>query len=81
MTEVREFSFAGGNFMAFNSMQGYNAYRDTGIKTASQGKLVVMLYEAAIKNLDEAMEKIEPDGKIAAKNIERYNVFRKRSRL
>ena len=59
--------------MAFNSMQGYNAYRDTGIKTASQGKLVVMLYEAAIKNLDEAMEKIEPDGKIAAKNIERYN--------
>lgn len=58
--------------MAYN-MQGYNAYRDTGIKTASQGKLVVMLYEAAVKNLDEAAEKIGDDGKVEARNIERYN--------
>ena len=59
--------------MAFNNMQGYNAYRDTGIKTASQGKLVVMLYEAAVKSLDEALEKVDDSGKIEAKNIERFN--------
>ena len=58
--------------MAFN-MPGYNAYRDTGIKTASQGKLVVMLYEAAVKNLDEAVERVSDDGKVEVRNIEKYN--------
>ena len=60
--------------MAYN-MQGYNAYRDTGIKTASQGKLVVMLYEAAVKNLDDAIEKVGKDGKVEARNIEAYNSY------
>lgn len=34
--------------MAYNA-NGYNAYRETGVKTASQGKLVVMLYEEAVR--------------------------------
>ena len=36
--------------MAFgaNAYGGYNTYKQVGVKTASQGKLVVMLYEGAI---------------------------------
>ena len=34
--------------------KGYAAYQNTNIKTASQGKLVVLLYEAAVKNLKNA---------------------------
>jgi len=34
----------------------FSAYRETRIKTASQGQLIVMLYDGAIKNLDHALE-------------------------
>ncbi|MCR5607290.1 MAG: flagellar export chaperone FliS [Treponema sp.] len=54
-------------------MQGYNAYRDTGVKTASQGKLVVMLYEEAVRQMDEAISRIGNDGKIEVPFIERFN--------
>lgn len=54
-------------------MQGYNAYRDTGVKTASQGKLVVMLYEEAVRQMDEAISRIGTDGKIEVPFIERFN--------
>ena len=40
--------------MAFAN-SAYAAYQNTGIKTASQGKLVVLLYEGAIKNLKNAL--------------------------
>ncbi len=33
-----------------------NAYRETNIKTASQGKLILMLYDEALRQLDEATE-------------------------
>ena len=33
----------------------YRAYRDTQIKTASQGKLIVMLYDEAIRQVDNAI--------------------------
>ncbi|MDR1095982.1 MAG: flagellar export chaperone FliS [Spirochaetaceae bacterium] len=33
----------------------YSAYRETSIKTASQGQLIVMLYDGAVKNLDQAI--------------------------
>ncbi|GHU42302.1 flagellar protein FliS [Spirochaetia bacterium] len=32
------------------------AYRDTRIKTASQGQLIIMLYDGAIKNLEHSLE-------------------------
>jgi flagellar protein FliS len=33
-----------------------SAYRETRIKTAGQGQLIIMLYDAAIKQLDTALE-------------------------
>lgn len=58
-----------------NPYGGYNAYREIGVKTASQGKLVVMLYEGAVNNLEKAMSLIGPDGKINANQIESYGNF------
>ncbi len=50
----------------------YAAYRDTGVKTASQGRLIVLLYQAAIRELDAARRLFENDGSISARNIETY---------
>jgi len=42
-----------------------NAYRQTKVKTASQGRLIVMLYDEAVKQLDLAIEEIrKPDRKL-----------------
>lgn len=35
-----------------------NAYRQTRVKTASQGRLIVMLYEEAVKQLDIALDEM-----------------------
>jgi flagellar secretion chaperone FliS len=35
-----------------------NAYRETKVRTASQGRLIVMLYDEAIRQLDLALEGI-----------------------
>lgn len=35
------------------------AYKETNIRTASQGKLIVMLYEEAIRQLDLAVHELE----------------------
>ncbi|MDC7125421.1 MAG: flagellar export chaperone FliS [Spirochaetales bacterium] len=32
-----------------------NAYRETNIKTASQGKLIIMLYDGAVRNMETAV--------------------------
>ncbi|MDR0539157.1 MAG: flagellar export chaperone FliS [Spirochaetaceae bacterium] len=37
-----------------------SAYRETRIKTAGQGQLIIMLYDAAIKQLDSALECLHP---------------------
>ncbi|WP_407398167.1 flagellar export chaperone FliS [Treponema sp.] len=58
-----------------NPYGGYNTYREIGVKTASQGKLVVMLYEGAVNNLEKAMALIDPTGKIQANNIESYGNY------
>lgn len=58
-----------------NPYGGYNAYREIGVKTASQGKLVVMLYEGAVSNLEKAMALIDSNGKIQANQIESYGNF------
>ncbi len=36
-----------------------NAYRQTRVKTASQGRLIVMLYEEAVKQLDIALDEMK----------------------
>ena len=33
-----------------------SSYKETKVKTASQGQLVIMLYDAAVKNLDQGLE-------------------------
>ncbi|MCL2294205.1 MAG: flagellar export chaperone FliS [Spirochaetes bacterium] len=40
-------------------MNPLNMYRETSIKTAGQGKLIVLLYDEAIKNLDKAIAIID----------------------
>jgi len=39
--------------MAYNAL---SAYKETRIRTASQGQLIVMLYDEAIKQLDKGLE-------------------------
>ena len=53
--------------------QALNIYKETRIKTASQGALVVMLYEEAIKQLDAAIELVEKDIKKDPSIIEKAN--------
>ncbi|MAG13031.1 MAG: flagellar export chaperone FliS [Spirochaetales bacterium] len=40
-------------------MNPYKAYRETQIKTAGQGKLIVMLYDEAIRQVDAAIGGME----------------------
>lgn len=50
--------------------QAYTAYKETGVKTASQGKLIVMLYTEAVKQLDAALQLFGTNGKVPIKNIQ-----------
>ena len=59
--------------MGYN--QAYSAYQNTNIKTASQGKLIVLLYEAAIRNLNSASTLIYDENKIKACDIEKFSTF------
>jgi len=40
-----------------------SAYRETRIKTASQGQLIIMLYDEAVKSLDRAIDLLEKNTK------------------
>lgn len=40
-----------------------HAYKETRVKTASQGQIIVMLYDAAIRNIDQAVEKMDQGGR------------------
>ena len=44
----------GGNKMAYTN--ALSAYRETRIRTASQGQLIVMLYDEAVKQLEKGLE-------------------------
>lgn len=50
----------------------YSAYKETGVKTASQGKLVVMLYEEAVRQLDIAISRFGQNNKIETCDIEKF---------
>jgi flagellar secretion chaperone FliS len=49
------------------------AYKETRVKTASPGQLIVMLYDEAIKQSDTAIGLLGPDSKPKAEDIERIN--------
>ena len=63
--------FFGREKMPFGTRNPYAAYQSTGIKTASQGSLVVMLYRGAVKELTAADACFGADGQIAAPLIEK----------
>ncbi len=50
----------------------YTAYQRTNINTASQGRLVVLLYEGAVKNLTTALNLFGDDDKLKPKDIETF---------
>ena len=53
--------------------QAYNAYKTTNVKTASQGRLIVLLYEEAVSQLTLASSLYGPDGKLPVKNLEKFD--------
>ncbi|MDR3336835.1 MAG: flagellar export chaperone FliS [Treponema sp.] len=56
--------------MAYTNVS--SVYRETKIKTASQGQLIVMLYDEAVKQLDHSLELMGPkqDSKLEPGKIE-----------
>ena len=52
----------------------YSAYQKTNVNTASQGRLVVLLYEGAIKQLTTALTFIDEEGKIKPGDIEKFGI-------
>lgn len=50
-----------------------NAYKETKIKTASPGQLILMLYAEAIKQTSYALELLEQDCRKHPQNIEKIN--------
>lgn len=56
--------------MSYN--QALNAYRETRVRTASQGTLIIMLYDEAIKQIGAAIFLLD-NTKIEPSNIEKIN--------
>jgi flagellar protein FliS len=54
---------------------GLAAYKETRIKTASQGQLIIMLYDEAVRQLDQGLEllKLNQNGKKDPGRIESIN--------
>ena len=52
-----------------------STYRETRVKTASQGQLIIMLYDEAVKHLDRGLEllKMNAGGKKNPGNIEKIS--------
>lgn len=57
--------------MGFNK-NPYAVYQKTAVNTASQGKLIVMLYQGAEKELSAALNSFGYDGNIPANEIEKF---------
>lgn len=52
----------------------YTAYQRTNVNTASQGRLVVLLYEGAIKHINAAINLFTENDKIKASDIEQFGI-------
>lgn len=50
-----------------------SAYKETRVKTAGPGQLVVMLYEEAVKQCDRALDLLSPELSKKPSNIEKIN--------
>ena len=52
----------GGDILTYNNtgaVAALSTYKETKIKTASQGQLIIMLYDEAIKRMNRALELLE----------------------
>ena len=45
--------------MAYNNINPVHAYKETRVRTASQGRIIVMLYDEAIRQIDAAATALE----------------------
>ena len=52
----------------------YSAYQKNNISTASQGRLVVLLYEGAIKHLNSARNLLGENAKLKPNQIEQFGI-------
>ncbi len=52
----------------------YAAYQKTNVNTASQGRLVVLLYEGAVKNLKAALNLFDSNDKLKPGDIEQFGI-------
>ncbi len=52
----------------------YAAYQKTNVNTASQGRLVVLLYEGAVKHLNAAISLFDSENKLKPGNIEQFGI-------
>ena len=52
----------------------YAAYQKTNVNTASQGRLVVLLYEGAVKHLKAAINLFDENDKLKAGDIEQFGI-------
>lgn len=50
----------------------YTAYQNATVRTASQGQLVVLLYEGAVRELSAAKSLFNQDAKLKAYDIEKF---------
>lgn len=50
----------------------FSAYKETSVKTASQGKLIIMLYDGVLQRLDHALSCFD-NGKLPTREIENFN--------
>jgi flagellar protein FliS len=63
-------SVSGGTILVYQN--ALSTYRETRVKTASQGQLIIMLYDEAIKSLDRGLELLDRhDRKKDPSNIEK----------
>ena len=58
--------------MGYSANKGFKAYQEIGVKTASQGSLVVMLYEGAVSRLEEAIALVDDENKVKPGDIEKF---------
>ncbi len=52
----------------------YAAYQKTNVNTASQGRLVVLLYEGAVKHLKAAINLFDENDRLKAGDIEQFGI-------
>lgn len=57
--------------MSYN--QALSAYRETRVRTASQGTLIIMLYDEAIKQIGQAVALFDDGSKMEPARIEKSN--------